>query len=253
MLWQEYQRTHDRRPRDELVAMYTPLVRYLAYAKIKELPARYEIDDLVSCGLEALIVSIDRYDPEKGASLEQFAWTRIHGAIIDELRRHDWAPRSVRRWERDIRRARDRFSTRHGRPPSREELAECLAIDVPELRRRQHDIEVSDVGSLNAQVVLDGHSEVERIETIASDDRTADPARAAELTDTKDRFRAAFQTLPARDREVAVLLYVKDLKLREVGDILGVSESRVSQIHTGIKARLRRMLQTDGEPVAELD
>ena len=77
---------------------YAPLVKYIVFKKVRELPARCEVEDFISCGLEALIASIDRYDPEKGATLEQFAWTRIHGAVLDELRRQDWAPRSLRRW-----------------------------------------------------------------------------------------------------------------------------------------------------------
>ena len=98
---------------------FAPLVKYIVYKKVRELPARCEVEDFISCGLEALIASIDRYDPEKGATLEQYAWTRIHGAVLDELRRQDWAPRSVRRWERDIAqgaRAVHRRSTAAGRP-----------------------------------------------------------------------------------------------------------------------------------------
>ncbi|MBW3607565.1 MAG: FliA/WhiG family RNA polymerase sigma factor [Actinobacteria bacterium] len=251
-LWREYKRTADVRLRDRLVFTYAPLVKYLAYSKVKELPARCEIDDFISCGLEALIVSIDRYDPDRGASLEQFAWTRIHGAIVDELRRHDWAPRSVRRWEREIRGARERFAIVHGRRPTSEELATSLAIEVDDLRRWEHDIQLSDVTSLNTLVLVDDDAEVERIGTIASSDHSVQPHGAAERSDAKDRFRAAFRTLPPRDREVAVLLYVKELTLREIGEIIGVSESRVSQIHTQIKRALRSMLADDAELLASV-
>src|SRR4029450_10138167 len=96
---------------------YAPLVKYIVYKKVREMPARCEVEDFISCGLEALIQSIERYDQAKGATLEQFAWTRIHGAILDELRRQDWAPRSVRRWERDIEAARRNFSGVRGRAP----------------------------------------------------------------------------------------------------------------------------------------
>ena len=103
--------------RDRLVLTFAPLVKYIVYNKMREMPARCEVEDFISCGLEALINSIERYDPEKGATLEQFAWTRIHGAVLDELRRQDWAPRSLRRWERDIAKAREQL---HGdpRPPA---------------------------------------------------------------------------------------------------------------------------------------
>src|SRR5204862_6954796 len=129
-LWQQYKTTGDRAVRDRLVLTFAPLVKYIVYKKVREMPARCEVEDFISCGLEALIASIDRYDPAKGATLEQFAWTRIHGAVLDELRRQDWAPRSLRRWERDISKARDQFNAIHGRRPSRTELAESLAISV---------------------------------------------------------------------------------------------------------------------------
>ena len=116
-LWRAYKATGDIAARNRLVMTYAPLVKYIVFKKVRELPARCEVEDFISCGLEALIASIDRYDPEKGATLEQFAWTRIHGAVLDELRRQDWAPRSLRRWERDIHKAREQFTALHGRRP----------------------------------------------------------------------------------------------------------------------------------------
>src|ERR1700757_4615565 len=126
-LWRSYKASGDARVRDRLVLTLAPMVKYIVYRKIREIPARCEVEDFISCGLEALIRSIDRYDPTRGATLEQFAWTRIHGAVLDELRRNDWAPRSLRRWERDIARARTRFISLYGRAPSRDELAEAVA------------------------------------------------------------------------------------------------------------------------------
>src|SRR6185312_1975153 len=225
-LWQEYKRTGDVRVRNRLVMTFAPLVKYIVFKKVRELPARCEVEDFISCGLEALIASIDRYDPEKGATLEQFAWTRIHGAVLDELRRQDWAPRSLRRWERDIAKARDQFTTIHGRRPNREELAAALSITVQELRKREDDISVSDITSLNTLVISDDETTVERMDTLASDDRRLDPEHAATATHAKERFRRAFEALPQREREVAVLLYVKNLTLREIGEVMGVSESR---------------------------
>src|SRR3954465_4357961 len=151
-LWREYKRTGDLQARNRLVMTYAPLVKYIVFKKVRELPARCEVEDFISCGLEALIASIDRFDPEKGATLEQFAWTRIHGAVLDELRRQDWAPPSLRRWDRDIPKAREQFSAVHGRRPSREELADSLAVSVEDLRRREAAISVSDVTSPNPLV-----------------------------------------------------------------------------------------------------
>jgi len=244
-LWKEYKATGDARVRNRLVMTYAPLVKYLVYRKIRELPARCEVEDFVSCGLEALIACIDRYDPEKGATLEQFAWTRIHGAILDELRRQDWAPRSLRRWERDITKAADQFTANHGRRPSPQELAEAVGVTVEELRDKQRDIASSDVTSLNALVLTDEDTDVERIDTIAGTDERLDPEHAATVSEAKERFRRAFETLPRREREIAILLYVKNLTLREIGDVLGVSESRVCQIHTQLKKSLRARLADD--------
>src|SRR3954451_2220219 len=170
-LWHEYNRTRDSRLRDRLIMTYAPLVKYIAYRKVRELPASCQVEDFISCGLEALITAIDRYDPEKGATLEQFAWTRIHGAILDELRRQDWAPRSVRRWERDIETAREEFTGNHGRRPTQEELATALAVSPQELRTRQDEISVSEVTSLNTIVTGDEDGTTERIDTLRSHDR----------------------------------------------------------------------------------
>jgi RNA polymerase sigma factor FliA len=244
-LWSEYKRTGDVQVRNRLVMTFAPLVKYIVFKKVRELPARCEVEDFISCGLEALIASIDRYDPAKGATLEQFAWTRIHGAVLDELRRQDWAPRSLRRWERDISKARDQFTAVHGRRPSHDELADSLAISVDDLRRRQDDISVSDVTSLNTLVISDDETTVERIDTLASGDDRLDPEQASATEEAKAKFRSAFDKLPQREREVAVLLYVKNLTLREIGDILGVSESRVCQIHSQLKRTLKQQLASD--------
>jgi RNA polymerase sigma factor for flagellar operon FliA len=244
-LWSEYKRTGDMQVRNRLVMTFAPLVKYIVFKKVRELPARCEVEDFISCGLEALIASIDRYDPAKGATLEQFAWTRIHGAVLDELRRQDWAPRSLRRWERDIARAREQFSTIHGRRPTREELAAALAVSVEDLRRREDEISVSDVTSLNTLVISDDETTVERIDTLAAGDDRLDPEHATATEEAKAKFRSAFEKLPQREREVAVLLYVKNLTLREIGDILGVSESRVCQIHSQLKRTLKSQLAED--------
>src|SRR3954462_12858192 len=210
-LWSEYKRTGDVQVRNRLVMTFAPLVKYIVFKKVRELPARCEVEDFISCGLEALIASIDRYDPEKGATLEQFAWTRIHGAVLDELRRQDWAPRSLRRWERDIAKAREQFTAIQGRRPTREELADALSISVADLRRREDDIAVSDVTSLNTLVISDDETTVERIDTLADGDIKADPENQSAASEAKAKFRRAFDALPQREREVAVLLYVKNL------------------------------------------
>src|SRR3954464_1394449 len=197
-LWKQYRATNDRALRDRLVLTFAPLVKYIVYKKVREMPAHCEVEDFISCGLEALIHSIDRYDPAKGATLEQYAWTRIHGAVLDELRRMDWAPRSVRRWERDIEKAADEFTLLHNRRPTTEELAETMGVEVSELRRRKDEISTSDLTSLNTLVVSDEESSIERVDPLASGDDRLDPELAASTSQAKDRFRAAFAQLSKR-------------------------------------------------------
>jgi RNA polymerase sigma factor FliA len=244
-LWKDYKETGNTTARDRLVFSLAPIVKCIVYRKVREVPAYREVEDFISCGLEALIRSIDRYDPDKGATLEQFAWTRIHGAVLDELRRFDWAPRSLRRLEREMNRARERFTVLHGRPPSRTELSEALAITEDELTSLFDDIARSEVGSLNTLVMGEDNSPSERLDTLASPDRTSDPEHAAMREGAIARFRAAFDELPPRERRVAVLLHVNNLTLRETGEILGVSESRVCQIHGKLKRGLREQLEAD--------
>jgi RNA polymerase sigma factor for flagellar operon FliA len=242
-LWKEYMRSSDPRLRDRLVLTLAPMVKYIVYKKVRHLPAQWSVDDFISCGLEALIRSIDRYDPKRGTTLEQFAWTRIHGAVLDELRRNDWAPRSLRRWERDINRARQQFTGLYGRTPTNDELADAVGIPVDELIGREEEIARSEVGSLHSLVQGDDDTTIERIDALPSNDSDTDPEFCAMRESAKDRFRAAFARLPERDRKVAVMLYVHNLTLREIGDVLGITESRVSQIHTALKARLRTELK----------
>jgi RNA polymerase sigma factor FliA len=244
-LWRKYKKSGDKRLRDRLVLTLAPLVKFIVYRKIREMPARVEAEDFISVGLEAMIQSIDRFDPEKGATLEQYAWTRIHGAVLDEMRRQDWAPRSVRRWERDIEKAVEEFNALHGRRPDRHELADALGCSAQELQRRRDEIARSDVTSLNAVVLSDDETDVERMDTLHSTDTSTDPELMAGAAQAKDRFREAFAGLPQREREIAVLLYVKNLTLAEIGDILGVSESRVCQIHGQTKKKLRGALADD--------
>ena len=203
-LWKRVPRAPATAPlRDRLVMTFAPLVKYIVYKKVREMPARCEVEDFISCGLEALIHSIERYDPEKGATLEQYAWTRIHGAVLDELRRQDWAPRSVRRWERDIERAAERVH-RPARPPSlrRTSWPSAMATTVDELRKRRDEITQSDLTSLNTLVLSDDETTIERIDTHRlpgrrGSTRCTPPPRS----EAKDKFRARLRPpAPARAR-----------------------------------------------------
>jgi RNA polymerase sigma factor for flagellar operon FliA len=248
----EYRRTGDPRLRDRLVLSYAGVVKHIVYRKLRELPAWCEVDDLLSCGLEALIAAIDRFDPERGATFEQYAWTRVHGAVLDELRRQDWAPRPLRRWERDLARARDQFFVLHARQPTNAELADAVGIDLDQLERIRRDIQASELTSLNTLVLDDDDRSVERIDTIVSDEPGLNPETATAVSEAKDKFRHAFNRLDERERELAILLYVNNLTLKEIGEVLGVSESRVCRLHMRLKQRLRDALRADGDLFREV-
>jgi RNA polymerase sigma factor for flagellar operon FliA len=243
--WLAYRESGDPELRDRLIFMFTPMVRYIVYRKVREMPAQCDVEDFLSCGLEALIRSIERYDPGKGATLEQYAWTRIQGAVLDELRRHDWAPRSLRRDERAINNARESFVAIHDRQPNLKELAERLEMDPTGLAERLDELALAEVGSLNRIVRSDDNATIERIDTLVSADAECDPISMAERREAKERFRKAFALLPKQEREVAVLLYVEGWTLRDIGARLGVSESRVSQIHTQLRRRLYDQLSDE--------
>ncbi len=250
--WTEYRCSGDPQLRDRLIFTFMPMVRYIVYRKVRAIPAHCDVEDFLSCGLEALIHSIDRYDPERGATLEQYAWTRVHGAVLDELRRHDWAPRSLRRDERAINTARESFLANNERLPSDEELAAEVGMTTLQLRERLDQVTLAEIGSLNRSVRSDESAVIEQIDTLESSDRDSDPLAHAERGEAKAHFRKAFAQLSKQEREVAVMLYVEELTLREIGARMGVSESRISQVHTQLRRRLYEQLSGELALFAEL-
>jgi RNA polymerase sigma factor FliA len=244
-LWRNWKERGDSGSRDKLVLAYAPMVRYIASRKVRELPAHCELDDLASSGLVALMEAIDRFDPAKGASFEQYAWTRVAGALVDELRKQDWASRSVRREGRRIERARDSFFARTGTMPTELELASELGATVDELRLSIEDIDRSDVSSLNAPSRgAEDSLPMEVGETIQAPEGEYDPEPSLLGADRNAAVRAGIARLSERERHVLSLVHVQELPGAEIGRMLGVSESRVSQILAGIRRKLKDQLET---------
>jgi RNA polymerase sigma factor for flagellar operon FliA len=242
-LWRNWKERRDSRSRDQLVLAYAPMVRYIASRKVRELPTHCELDDLASSGLVALMEAIDRFDPLKGASFEQYAWTRIAGALVDELRKLDWASRSVRREGRRIERARDAFFARNGAMPTEAELAGELGSTADELRTTLEDINRSDIASLNAPAKgVEDATVLEVGETIQAPEGEHDPEPTLLGADRNAAMRAAIARLSERERHVLSLVHVQELPGAEIGRLLGVSESRVSQILAGIRSKLKAQL-----------
>jgi len=251
-LWRNWKLRRDRAARDRLILSYAPMVRYIASRKLRELPAHCDLDDLSSSGLVALMEAVDRFDPAKGASFEQYAWTRVAGAVVDELRRQDWASRSVRRGGSRIERARDSFFSRHGLPPTQEQLARELGLTIAELRTSLDEIDRANVGSLNAPArAADDGAPVEIGDTVVAPAGELGPEATVLVLERNAAMRGAISRLSEREQRVLALVHVHELPGAEIGRMLGVSESRVSQVLTGIRRKLKDQLTTyDADPIA---
>jgi RNA polymerase sigma factor FliA len=249
-LWRNWRERRDGSSRDRLILSYAPMVRYIASRKLRELPAHCELDDLASAGLVALMEAVDRFDPVKGATFEQYAWTRVSGALVDELRRLDWASRSVRRADRRIERGRSSYYARHGTMPTDEQLAGELGLTLDELRTSLEEVDRAEVISLNApaQGADDAFSEIG--ETVVAPTGDHEPEATTLGADRAAAMCAAVERLSERERHVLALVHVHELQGAEVGRMLGVSESRVSQILAGIRRKLKDQLAAyDGDPL----
>src|SRR5215217_5280296 len=243
VLWQEFKRTGDRGLRDRLILTYAPLVKYVAGRLGSGLPAHVDEGDLVSYGLLGLIAAVDRYDPGRDVKFETYAITRIRGSILDELRALDWVPRSVRSRAREIERAIAELERKLGRAPSDEEIASKLSMTGEELEDSLTDISRSSIGALDELWTVSGSGgdQIALIDTI-EDDSEPDPQSALSQTEVKEAIAEAIARLPEREKLVVTLYYYEDLTLREIGEVLGVTESRVSQLHTKAILRLKARL-----------
>ena len=231
---------------------YSPLVKYVAGRMGSGLPAHVEEADLISYGLVGLISAIERYEPEREIKFETYAIPRIRGAIIDELRALDWVPRSVRARAREIERANVKLERKLQRAPTDEEMARALEMSLEEFQDALLQISNSTIAALDELWSVSDSSgdQVSLLDTL-TDDRSPDPATVMDQTDLKDRVADAIARLPEREKLVVALYYYENLTLREIGEVLGVTESRVSQLHTKAVLRLKSRLQ--GDPLAEAD
>jgi RNA polymerase sigma factor for flagellar operon FliA len=247
-LWQEYRRNRDEKLRDRLILTYAPLVKYVAGRLGSGLPAHVEEGDLVSYGLLGLIGAIERYDPDRDVKFETYAIARIKGSIIDELRALDWVPRSVRARARDIERAVAELESKLGRAPNDDEIATKLGLTEDELEDSLTEISRSSIAALDELwTVSAGGDQIALIDTI-EDTAGPEPQSALAQTELKEAMADAIARLPEREKLVVTLYYYEELTLREIGEVLGVTESRVSQLHT--KAILRLKARLGGSPAA---
>ncbi len=249
-LWAEYKSTTSRDARDRLILHYSPLVKYVAGRVSVGLPQNIEQADLVSYGIFGLIDAIDKFDPARKIKFETYAIARIKGAIIDELRSIDWVPRSVRAKARSVERAYARLENQLLRTPSDDEVADELGISPAELQAIFRQISFVGVVALD-EMLSSGSGERGESTTLGDTipDKGEGPVAQFEGEEQKQLLASAINRLGEREKMVLVLYYYEGFTLAQIGEVLGVTESRVCQIHTKAVLQLRaRMAEPEREP-----
>lgn len=223
--------------RDGLILDHLPLLQHIVGRMALDIPGRVERDDLLGWGMIGLISAADTWDPGRGLKFSTYSFPRIRGAILDELRRMDFLPRGRREKLRELERAVGELEQAQGTPPTPEDVAARLGVDAEEFDAILHSARVAGCVSLN-----DGPSEP--LTAMLTDPRCEDPVGSAEWQEAKELLVEAIQRLPEQEQTVVTLYYGEELLLKEIGEVLGVTESRVSQIHSRALYRLNRELRT---------
>ncbi len=241
-LWRRYKATGDRAARERLILQYSPLVKYVAGRVSVGLPATIEHSDLTSFGMFGLIDAIEKFDITRGLKFETYAISRIKGAIIDELRSIDWIPRSVRSKARDVEKAMTALETRLRRSPTESELAAEMGIGVDELRTTLTQVSLTSIVALDESFGGSEDSERQALIDTLQDPRSPDPEGSYEDVELKSLLADAVNRMSEREKVVIVLYYFEGMTLAQIGEVLGVTESRVSQMHTKAVLSLRAKL-----------
>ena len=238
-LWQEYHRDkNNKTARDKLIVQYIYLTRYVIGRIKVNLPPSFSYEDIASYGVEGLIDAVEKYSPDRGAKFETYALMRIRGAIIDKIRAKDWIPRTVRKKIKEVKEAINNLKIEFGRMPTNQEVADKLGIE----KEKVDEILAQDTGidSLYDKKNL-GDESVEIIDTI-EDSKSERPEEAAEKKDAKLELERALKRLPERERMLLVFYYHENMTLKEIGEAINVSESRVCQLHAQAIMKLRNIL-----------
>jgi RNA polymerase sigma factor for flagellar operon FliA len=243
-LWVSYKGCDDKDARDRLIVHYSPLVKYVAGRVSVGLPSNVEQADLVSYGMFGLIDAIDKFDTERGIKFETYAISRIRGAIIDELRSIDWVPRSVRAKARDVERVYGVLENKLGRVPSDAEVAAELGMSDREFQQVCTQISFVGLVALDELISLGSdRGDTVTIGDTLADTQGNDPMQAFEVEELRHLLAEAINRLPEREKIVITLYYYEGLTLAEIGQVLGVTESRVCQMHTKAVLMLRSRMQ----------
>lgn len=242
-LWRGYGEGRDHAVRDRLVLHYAPLVKYVAGRVGTGLPAHVDVSDLIQSGIFGLVDAIEKFEPERGLKFETYAMQRIRGAILDDLRAQDWVPRTVRGRAREVERGIERLGAKLQRTPNDHELAGELGLSVDELHEVYAQLQLTSVVALD-ELAAAGRG-ANSLADILEDETAEDPVALLVDQDNRRALAQAIGLLAERDRIVVTLYYFENLTLAEIGRVLGVTESRVCQLHTRAVLRLRaKLLET---------
>lgn len=234
-LWEEYSKKRTPQLQEKIIIEYAGLVKLVAGRLSMYLGNNVEYDDLVGYGTFGLIDAIDKYDYTKGVKFETYASLRIRGAILDQIRKMDWIPRSVRQKQRKLDQAYQNLEQRYGRAVNDEELAEELDISVDELESWQNQTKITNVISLDEFMEQGAEAKVEQ--NLSSD--YSQPDKIIERNELKDLIVQSLETLTEKEKKVIIFYYYEELTLKEISKILEVSESRISQLHTKALQKMR--------------
>jgi len=241
-LWELYRETRDPQIRDRLIRQYAPLVKYVAGKVAVGMPNNVEFDDLVGYGVFGLFDAVDKFDPKKHVKFKTYAVTRIRGAIFDELRSMDWVPRSVRQKTREIEETIRRLESTLGRSATDQEIAKEMNMSVKEFQKLMMKVSGTSMLSLNDVWYTGDEDDKVTIADSVESPQSMNPDTIVEKSEIKRVIVEAIGELPDKEKKVLVLYYYEDLTLKEIGKVLSVTESRVSQLHTKAIMRLRSKL-----------
>ncbi|WP_058485178.1 FliA/WhiG family RNA polymerase sigma factor [Defluviitalea phaphyphila] len=236
-LWEQYEKTNQPALKEKLIMEYAPLVKYVAGRLNIYLGQNVEYEDLISYGIFGLIDAIDKFDIKKGVKFETYASLRIRGAILDSIRKLDWIPRSLRQKHKEIEKIYAELEAELGRAPTDEELAKKMGLEVKETREILKKINLISLISLEEYVEQNSEFSVE-----SSSKSSEQPENYLEKQELKRILKEYIEKLPEREQKVLFFYYFEDLTLKEISAIMGVSESRISQLHTKAITRLRSKL-----------
>jgi len=238
--WKRFRKSRTKEHRNRLLETYLPIVRYTAERLHAKLPDEVDLDDLISAGIFGLIDAVNAFDPKRGVKFETYCAPRVRGAILDELRSMDWVPRLVRSRAHRLNEAMHALEAQLGRKPNDKELAKRLRMSMKEFRKLQRDAQAVGLVSLSRKwFETDSHKDVREIDVL-EDKRSDNPFRTAQRRDIQELVTRG---LSRAERLIIILYYFEEMTMKEIGETLDLSESRVSQMHSAILARLRHQLE----------